>query len=107
MTGREIALPNRMSLSSGLLWLTLNLDLIILFLSQNNIFFLLCVSRETFSCACTCTRLKTTFLDKLLTDGSEVVTVMRRPPFTPQEDTCYSCLLEAGSNARPQFSWKD
>jgi hypothetical protein len=26
------------------------------------------------------------FLDNSLTDGSEVVNVTRRPPFTPQED---------------------
>jgi hypothetical protein len=37
------------------------------------------------------------FLDSQLTDGSEVVSLMRRPPFTPQEDSWYSFLLEAES----------
>jgi hypothetical protein len=36
-----MALPNRMSLRPGLLWLTLNLDLIIQCLSWNNIFIFL------------------------------------------------------------------
>jgi hypothetical protein len=35
-----MALPNRISLSPGLLWLTLNLTLIIQCLSRNNIFVL-------------------------------------------------------------------
>jgi hypothetical protein len=35
-----MALPNRMSLRPGLLWITLNLALIIQCLSQNNVFFL-------------------------------------------------------------------
>jgi hypothetical protein len=30
-----------------------------------------------------------------LTDGCEVVSLTRRPPFTPQEDSWYSFLLEA------------
>jgi hypothetical protein len=30
-----------------------------------------------------------------LTDGGEVVSLMRRPRFTPQEDSWYSFLLEA------------
>jgi hypothetical protein len=34
----KMALPNRMSLLPGLLWLTLNLALIIQCLSRNNIF---------------------------------------------------------------------
>jgi hypothetical protein len=37
------------------------------------------------------------FLDNRLTDGGEVVSLMRRPAFTPQEDSWYSFLLEAGS----------
>jgi hypothetical protein len=35
-------------------------------------------------------------LDSRLTDGGEVVSLTRRPPFTPQEDSWYSFLLEAG-----------
>jgi hypothetical protein len=41
------------------------------------------------------------FLDNRLTDGSEVVNRTRRPPFTPQEDSSYSFLLEAELTARP------
>jgi hypothetical protein len=37
------------------------------------------------------------FLDSRLTDGAEVVRLRRRPPFTPQEDSWYSFLLEAES----------
>jgi hypothetical protein len=37
------------------------------------------------------------FLDNRLTDGGEVVSLTRRPPFTPQEDSWYSFLLEAES----------
>jgi hypothetical protein len=40
------------------------------------------------------------FLDNRLTDGSEVVST-RRPPFTPQEDSWYSFLLEAESTPGP------
>jgi hypothetical protein len=36
------------------------------------------------------------FLDNRLTDGGEVVSLTRRSPFTPQEDSWYSFLLEAG-----------
>jgi hypothetical protein len=35
------------------------------------------------------------FLDIRLTDGGKVVSLMRRPRFTPQEDSWYSFLLEA------------
>jgi hypothetical protein len=38
-----------------------------------------------------------TFSDIRLTDGGEVVSLTRRPPFTPQEDSRYSFLLEAES----------
>jgi hypothetical protein len=34
------------------------------------------------------------FLDNRLTDGDEVVSLRSRPPFTPQEDSLYSFLLE-------------
>jgi hypothetical protein len=37
------------------------------------------------------------FLDNRLTDGGEVVRPTRRPPFTPQDDSWYSFLLEAES----------
>jgi hypothetical protein len=36
-------------------------------------------------------------LDNRLTDGGEVVSLTGRPPFTPQEDSCYSIFLEAES----------
>jgi hypothetical protein len=41
------------------------------------------------------------FLDNRLTDGGEVVSLTRRPPFTPQEDSWYSFLLEAESTPGP------
>jgi hypothetical protein len=34
-------------------------------------------------------------LHSRLTDGGQVVSLTRRSPFTPQEDTWYSFLLEA------------
>jgi hypothetical protein len=37
------------------------------------------------------------FLDNRLTDGGKVVSLTHRPPFTPQEDSWYSFLLEAES----------
>jgi hypothetical protein len=40
-------------------------------------------------------------LDNRLTDVSEVVSLMRRPFFIPQEDSWYSFLLEAGSTPGP------
>jgi hypothetical protein len=40
-------------------------------------------------------------LENRLTDGGEVVSLMRRPPFTPQEDSWYSFLLEAESTPGP------
>jgi hypothetical protein len=39
------------------------------------------------------------FLDNRLTDGSKVVSLMRRLPFNPQEDSWYSFLLEAESTS--------
>jgi hypothetical protein len=41
------------------------------------------------------------FLDSRLTDGGEVVSLTRRPSFTPQEDSWYSFLLEAESTPGP------
>jgi hypothetical protein len=41
------------------------------------------------------------FLDNRLTDGSEAVSPTRWPPFTPQEDSWYSFLLEAESTPGP------
>jgi hypothetical protein len=41
------------------------------------------------------------FLDNRLTDGDEVVSLTRLPPFTPQEDFWYSLLLEAESTPGP------
>jgi hypothetical protein len=38
------------------------------------------------------------FLHNRLTDGGEVVSLTHRSPFTPQEDSWYSFLLEAESN---------
>jgi hypothetical protein len=41
------------------------------------------------------------FLENRLTDGGEVVSLTRLPPFTPQEDSWYSFLLEAESTPGP------
>jgi hypothetical protein len=41
------------------------------------------------------------FLDNRLTDGGRVVSLTRRPPFTSQEDSWYSFLLEAESASGP------
>jgi hypothetical protein len=41
------------------------------------------------------------FLDNRLTDGGEVVSLMRRPYPQPQEDSWYSFLLEAESIPGP------
>jgi hypothetical protein len=40
-------------------------------------------------------------LNNRLTDGGEVVSLKRRPSFTPQEDSWYSFLLEAQSTPGP------
>jgi hypothetical protein len=37
------------------------------------------------------------FLDNRLTDGGYIVSLTRRPPFIPQEDSWYTFLLEAES----------
>jgi hypothetical protein len=41
------------------------------------------------------------FLHSRFTDGGKVVRLTRRPPFTPQEDSCYSFLLEVESTPGP------
>jgi hypothetical protein len=41
------------------------------------------------------------FLDNRLTDGDDVVSLTRRPPFTPQEDSWRSFLLDAESTPGP------
>jgi hypothetical protein len=40
------------------------------------------------------------YLDNRLTDGGKVGSIMCRPPFTPQEDSWYSFLLEVESTPR-------
>jgi hypothetical protein len=40
-------------------------------------------------------------LENRLTDGGKVVSLMHRPPFTLQEDSWYSFLLEAESTTEP------
>jgi hypothetical protein len=44
------------------------------------------------------------FLDSRFTDGGEVVSLTRPPPFNPQEDSWYSFLstpvLQCGSNVQ-------
>jgi hypothetical protein len=47
------------------------------------------------------------FLDNWLTDAGEVVSLMRWPPFTSQEYSWYSFLLEAESTPGPYWLWKD
>jgi hypothetical protein len=42
-----------------------------------------------------------------LTDGGEVVSLMRRPPFTHLEYSWYSFPLEVESTPGPQCGWKD
>jgi hypothetical protein len=46
-------------------------------------------------------------LDSRLTDGGKVVSLTRRPPYTSQEDSWYSFLLEADSTPGPYCGWKD
>jgi hypothetical protein len=41
------------------------------------------------------------FPDNRLTDGGVIVGLTRRAPFTPQEDSWYSFLLEAESTPGP------
>jgi hypothetical protein len=41
------------------------------------------------------------FLDNRLINGGQVVSLARRPLFTPQEDSWYSFLLEAESTPGP------
>jgi hypothetical protein len=41
-------------------------------------------------------RVMTFSLDNWLTDGGKFVSITRWPPFTPQEDSWNSFLLEAG-----------
>jgi hypothetical protein len=41
------------------------------------------------------------FLDNRLTDGGKVVSLTRRLPFTPQENSWYSFLLDAESTPGP------
>jgi hypothetical protein len=41
------------------------------------------------------------FLDNRLRDGGEIISLTRRPPFTPQEDPWYSFLLEAEPTLGP------
>jgi hypothetical protein len=48
-----------------------------------------------------CETSRITLLDNRLIDGGEVVSLTRRPPFTPQEDSWYSFLLEAESTPGP------
>jgi hypothetical protein len=40
-------------------------------------------------------------LHNRLTDGGKVVSLRRRPPFTPKEDSWYSFLFEAESTPGP------
>jgi hypothetical protein len=47
------------------------------------------------------------FLDRRFTDGGKVVSLTRRPPFIPQEDSWYSFLLEAESTHGQLRGWKD
>jgi hypothetical protein len=47
------------------------------------------------------------FLENRLTDGGEVASLMRRPSFTPQEDSWYSFLLEGETTPGRQCGWKN
>jgi hypothetical protein len=47
------------------------------------------------------------FLDNRLRDGGKVVSLTRRPPFTPQDSSWFSFLLEAESFPGPECGWKD
>jgi hypothetical protein len=50
-------------------------------------------------CGCETSRLPL-FLDNRLTDGGEVVSLMRRPPIYPQKDSWYSFLLRGRVDPR-------
>jgi hypothetical protein len=55
-----------------------------------------------------CERLRLPLLlETWVTDGSKVVSLTHWPPFTHQEDSWFSFLLEAGSTLGPQCGWKD
>jgi hypothetical protein len=47
------------------------------------------------------------FLDNRFIDGGEVVSLTRRLPFSPQEDSWYSFLLEAESTSGPYCGLKN
>jgi hypothetical protein len=47
------------------------------------------------------------YLDNRLTDGGKVVSLTRRPPFTSQEGSWYSFLLEAETTPGPECGRKD
>jgi hypothetical protein len=47
------------------------------------------------------------FLENRLIDGGDVVSLMRRLPFTPQEVSWYSFLLKAESTPGPKCGRKD
>jgi hypothetical protein len=47
------------------------------------------------------------FLENRLTGGGEVVSLTRRPPFTPQDGSWYSFLLVAEFTPGPYWDLKD
>jgi hypothetical protein len=48
-----------------------------------------------------CGEVPTFSLDSRFTDGGKFVSLTRRPPFTPQESSWYSFVLEAESTPGP------